>query len=139
MRLWELEAGDDGEFGQGYGGGRAGGVGDFGDGDDDDDSDDDDDDVQIERLPPVLGPPMRYVPPMVRAPPRAPPVAAAAPAAAGPGRGARIRAERNIAVGEAAGLQRFLEMARDDNEDEWDSDEMSDDELEHGMQALNLE
>ncbi|MDI1492466.1 MAG: hypothetical protein OHK93_003680 [Ramalina farinacea] len=137
MRLWELEAGDDGEFGQGYGGGRAGGVGDFGDGDDDDS--DEDDDVQIERLPPVPRPPLRHVPPMIPAPPRAPPVAVAAPADGGGGRGARIRAERNVAVGEAAGLQRFLEMARDDNEDEWDSDEMSDDELDHGMQALDLE
>lgn len=133
MRLWELEAGDDGEFGQGYGGGRAGGVGEFGE--EDDDYDSDEDDVQIERLPPVPGPPIRHLPPIILAAPRAPPPVAP-PAAAG--RGARLRAERNVAVGEAAGLQRFLEMARDDNEDEWDSDEMSDDELDPGMHAMNL-
>ena len=102
MRLWELEAGDDGEFGQGF----AGGVGRIDDLDNDTDSDDDEAAEEIDMRPP---------PPALR-----PAAAAAAPAQRGqPGAGP----DNN-----GPGIQRFLQLVQNDEEDEWDSDEMSDEE-----------
>lgn len=94
MRLWELEGGDDGEFGHGFGGGVNGLPVDF-------DEDEDDD-------PP---PPMPAPPPLPLAP-LAPPV----PVAFGPLR-AQAPAPRPARIRDP-GLQRFLQMARDDEEDE---------------------
>ena len=92
MRLWELEGGDDGEFGQGFGGGVNGLPLDFEDSEDDE---------------PLPAPGPAQVVPLVPAPrivPFGPPVRQA-PAV----RPARAR---------DPGLQRFLRMARDDEEDE---------------------
>lgn len=93
MRLWELEGGDDGEIGHGFGGGV--------DGiplESDDDQDDDDPPPVPVAAPGVqiapVGPIVPVVPPRARAPPVQP---------------ARER---------DPGLQRFLRMARDDEEDE---------------------
>lgn len=136
MRLWELEGGDDGDFGQRFGGGADGAPVHFdSDDDDDEDSDDGDDGVhRFEFLPAAPGPPPARQavnrPPGRggRAPrgrgrghappphPPPPPAAAAAPQ--------RPRQE---------GLQRFLQMVQDDEEDEWDSDEM-DEEAEVGLE-----
>ena len=92
MRLWELEGGDDGEFGHGFGGGVDGLPLDF-DGDEDDD--------------PAPAPP---VPAAVPLAPPAPIVPFALP---------RPQAPANRPVrGRDPGLQRFLRMARDDEEDE---------------------
>lgn len=103
MRLWELEAGDDGEFGHGFAGGAAG--------DSDDEEEDLDPDPVLEFGNPEINPPR---PVMERA-------------------GIveeRIRAERAEQAHRAGnggqGLQRFLQMVQNDEEDEWDSDEMSD-------------
>ena len=89
MRLWELEGGDDGEIGHGFGGGVDGQFWDS-----DDDEDDDPPPVPVAgpgaQLAPVE-PIVPFGPPRVRAPP--------------------VR-ERN------PGLQRFLRMARNDEEDE---------------------
>lgn len=121
MRLWELEGGDDGEFGLAFGGG----------GDQmplDSDGDDNDDDDEDER-------------PVIPAPPAAPQNPAPAQAArvqeaaaAGPNNRAPAPVQR--ARGRAAagpGLLRALRMIENDEEDEWDSDEMEeeDDELGH--------
>ena len=98
MRLWELEGGDDGEFGQAFGGGR--GIGPLVDYDSDDD----------DEGPPNIMPQVPVNPPVVRNnapvahPPRAPAV---------------VHAQNG-----GPGLQRFLQMVVDDEEDEWDSDEM---------------
>ena len=115
MRLWELEGGDDGEIGHAFGG-VGGGGGDMGDWDSDDESDQGDDGHgNFEQLGDVLRPiPLAPVPPAVARPrlERAPIVNAR-------------HAERGVA---GPGLRAFLEMARRDAEDEWDSDEMSEDE-----------
>lgn len=89
MRLWELEGGDDGNFGHGFGGGVDGLPLEF-----DDDEDDEDDD------PPPPVPVARQAPLVPFGPPRpqAPVI--------------RPARERD------PGLQRFLQMARDDEEDE---------------------
>ena len=94
MRLWELEGGDDGEFGQAFGGGANGIPMDF------DDDDEDDDPVPV----PVAAPRAIVQLPalMPWAPPRLP-----APA----------RANR-LPRDDLWGIQRFLRMARDDEEDE---------------------
>ena len=100
MRLWELEGGDDGEFGHGFGGGVNGLPVDF----DDDDEDDEDD------APPPPPPAVPVAAPLVPLAPRAPLVAFGPPRPQAPApRPARIR---------DPGLQRFLQMARDDEEDE---------------------
>ena len=110
MRLWELEAGDDGEFGLGFGGGAEGVEYDSG-------SDSEDDDEPAAAPAPVPVPAPQPVRPLgddgrpVR--PR------------GLGAGQRHR-ER-----EGAALRRFLEMVRDDREDEWDSDDMSEEEIDN--------
>ena len=117
MRLWELEGGDDGEIGQGFGGAGAG-AGypmDFEDADDDDDEDSDDgnDDgwpeapIQI-RIP--------------QGPARMLPIRPQAPAQNA--QGVIVRRQNDNG---APGLQRALQMIQDDEEDDWDSDEMEDD------------
>ena len=79
MRLWELEGGDDGEFGHGFGGGAGGIPLDF-------DDDDQDEPGPVDRLADVEN---------ARAPPA-----------------------EQLAREADQGLQRFLRMARDDEEDE---------------------
>ena len=103
MRLWELEGGDDGEFGHGFGGGVDGGPLDS---DDDWDSDDEDEGQGIEG-PRLAGP---IVPPVGLFRPPAQPVLYEPPRPQPPA----------IQPGQARnpGLQRFLRMARDDEEDE---------------------
>lgn len=97
MRLWELEGGDDGEFGQGFQGG----------GEPVEWSDEESD--EEERPPPPA------------------PVAPAVPRQHGQqapeqrAQGVNVR-RRN----DNPGLQRALQMIQDDEEDEWDSDEMDD-------------
>ena len=96
MRLWELEGGDDGEFGHGFGGGVNGLPLDF----------EDEEEDEPPPAAPVAAPhaqlaPLAPLAPLVPfGPPRAPPHA---------NRPARVR---------DPGLQRFLRMARDDEEDE---------------------
>lgn len=89
MRLWELEGGDDGEFGHGFGGGVNGLPLDL-----DDDEEDE---------PPPVPVAAQLVPhaPVVPFGPPGPPAPAIRPAR-----------------GRDPGLQRFLRMARDDEEDE---------------------
>ena len=138
MRLWELEGGDDGEFGQGFGGGARGLPMDF----DDDEEEEEEEDQD-------------FAPPAAPEPPPAinlrPPAQHMGGQAARPQRarqGAGPRQNQNLALAavpqpiqqnadprpngnRGAGLQRFLQMVQDDEEDEWDSDEMeeNDDEL----------
>ena len=129
MRLWELEAGDDGEIGQGFGGGNPGIPSD----DDDDDVDDsDDDDIELEinvvpAPPEVRPPPVRPPDVVVRLPPPARPggLQAADPPRARQGGGGAVQNQNG------AGLHRFIQMAQNDEENDWDSDEMEeeDDEL----------
>ena len=108
MRLWELEGGDGGEIGHGFGGGVNGLPLDL----DDDDDDDDDDPAPVPVVAPLVQPAPHghFAPPRVLAPvgplvpfgpPRPPPAPANRP----------VR-ERD------PGLQRFLRMAHDDEEDE---------------------
>ncbi|KAF6223276.1 hypothetical protein HO133_000118 [Letharia lupina] len=105
MRLWELERGDDGEFGLGFGGGLDGLPFDV---DDDEDEDDDPAPVPVAAVAAQFVPLAPLAPPVPFGPPRPQPPA--------------IRPAR----GRDPGLQRFLMMARDDEEDEWDSDDLSD-------------
>lgn len=105
MRLWELERGDDGEFGLGFGGGLDGLPFDV---DDDEDEDDDPAAVPVAAVAAQFVPLAPLAPPVPFGPPRPQPPA--------------IRPAR----GRDPGLQRFLVMARDDEEDEWDSDDLSD-------------
>ena len=114
MRLWELEGGDDGEIGQGFGGAGAGLPMDFEDGDDLDDDDDDGNDNNLPEAPiqvprPVAPAPMPPIRPQV-------PVQRA--------QGVIVRRQNDNG---APGLQRALQMIQDDEEDDWDSDEMEDD------------
>ena len=124
QRLWELELGDGDDVGIGF----FGGAGDLMDPDFDDDQ-------PVAPLAPPPPPPL----PAARAPPPPPalPRAGRAPLAAAPARAVAAplhRAERvRVApVGPARapvqGLQHFLQMVEDDEEDEWDSDEMGDEE-----------
>lgn len=115
MRLWELEGGDDGEIGQGFGGAGGGLPMDFEDGDDDDDDDDSDgnDDGWPEAPVQVQLP---------QDPARMPPVRPQAPAQHA--QGVIVRRQNDDG---APGLQRALQMIQDDEEDDWDSDEMEDD------------
>lgn len=129
MRLWELEGGDGGEgVGLGFGGGvlHGGQVQEMPPFDDESDSEDD----QIVPVPP---------------PPAAPPARGRGPAPrrnAANAQQARARnAPRQNAVAPPAppvadpaqrrplaqGLQRFLQLVEDDEEDEWDSDEFDED------------
>lgn len=140
MRLWELEAGDGGDVGQGY----AGGEGEIPDNASDDDDDDEDSESEDEPIPPPAPAPPARIP---NHPRRAAAEAVRgrqagaavqqAQAARGPRVNARVQAglarpppllgpmvaERGPPV---QGLQRFLELVRNDEEDEWDSDEMDD-------------
>lgn len=97
MRLWELERGDDGEFGLGFGGGLDGLPFDV---DDDEDEDDDPAPVPVAAVAAQFVPLAPLAPPVPFGPPRPQPPA--------------IRPAR----GRDPGLQRFLVMARDDEEDE---------------------
>lgn len=96
MRLWELEAGDDGEFGHGFAGGAAGEL-----------DDGDEFDPELDDPDPMPDRPLMQRAGVVEAAMRA-----------------EERAERAGNGGQ--GLQRFLQMVQNDEEDEWDSDEMSD-------------
>lgn len=100
MRLWELEGGDDGEFGQGFQGGGA-------DGEPVEWSEEESDD---EGRPP---PPAPVAPAVPRQHGQQAPAQRA--------QGVNVR-HRN----DNPGLQRALRMIQDDEEDEWDSDEMDD-------------
>ena len=105
MRLWELEGGDDGDFGQAFGGGRGNAplV--------DDESDDDEPPNAMPQVP--VNPPAARNNAHVARAARAQPVV---PAQNG-----------------GPGLQRFLQMVVNDEEDEWDSDEM-----EEGNDAIDF-
>lgn len=120
MRLWELEGGDDGEIGQGFGGGHGGD--DDGSDDEDDDTDDDERDDGEEVVRPAN-------PAMRAAPPPGPDVRFEAPPLAqrGNGNGQRGGRAANPAPRLNQGLQRFIQMAENDEEDDWDSDDLSDD------------
>ena len=110
MRLWELERGDDGEIGHAFAGGRDGEVV-LSDDEDGDSDDDDDEAAHVLFLPDQLP--------------------ARAPAAPPDGHRRMLnRAGRGGPGGPGAprALRRFLELVEQDNEDEWDSDEMSSDE-----------
>ncbi|KAL9102250.1 MAG: hypothetical protein Q9163_002586 [Psora crenata] len=124
MRLWELEGGDDGEIGHAFAGGPDGGPLDW-DTDDDDDSDDEHPPLGAIAVPPAAPapPPARRAEAMID---NAPPLV-----------GDRRLARRHEGGGEhghrhrdGAALRRFLDMVLDDVEDEWDSDEMSWEEME---------
>ena len=117
MRLWELEGGDDGEIGQGFGGGGGGLPMDFDDGDDDDDDVDDDSDGNDDGWPEA---PIEVRLP--QGPARVPPVRPQAPVQHA--LGVIVRRQNDNG---APGLQRALQMIQDDEEDDWDSDEMEDD------------
>ena len=95
MRLWELEGGDDGEFGHGFDGGVNGLPVEF----DDDEDEDNDPPPPV----PVAAPPVPLAP-------------LARPVAFGPLR-PQAPAPRPVRARDP-GLQRFLQMARDDEEDE---------------------
>lgn len=114
MRLWELEGGDDGEIGLAFGGGA-----------DEVPLDSDDEDE------PDAGP---HAFPVIMAPPAAPQIQAAARVArAQEARRPNNRAPENVQRGRAApgpGLQRALQMIEADEEDEWDSDEMEEEDEE---------
>ena len=121
MRLWELEGGDDGEIGHAFAGGQDGIQADF-------DSDEDEIELLEEEEVELDGVPAED--PLPRAP--LAPQQLARPLA-GDGRPARLRgmgAGHRRHERDGAALRRFLEMARDDIEDEWDSDDMSGDEIE---------
>lgn len=114
MRLWELEAGDDGEIGLGYGGGH----GDFED-DSDDEGDDEDEPANLAaHAIPVNQPPRGEI--HLDAPQRA--------AQRGDGNAQGRGRARNPAPQRNQGLQRFIQMAENDEEDDWDSEDLSDDE-----------
>lgn len=100
MRLWELEGGEEGHFGLGFPGYADGIAPGF------DNHNDGGDDIAI-PIPPVAAAPVGH---------DHGPVAPAPDAAevARPQQGGQ-------------GLQRFLQMVRNDEEEEWDSDEMEED------------
>ncbi|KAI9864645.1 MAG: translation termination inhibitor protein itt1 [Trichoglossum hirsutum] len=185
QRLWELEGGDDGEIGIGYGGGVEQGDNAFipwdveemsddaeeSDDDGDDNSDDSIDEEEMvlfedpqvqdelgqlllhvgqfhEQDTPPSPPPEAPVPPAIEAPAGpAPRQRAQAPRPIPPpglrpedhprrppafrgnlvrhAQGERVAADRGI---RRQGLQRFLEMVENDEEDGWDSEELDDDE-----------
>lgn len=118
MRLWELEAGDGADVGIGFAGGAI-------DHDFQNETDSDDDDGLA--FPPRLQPPP---PPEPRAPPQPPPPPAIAPIVIP----FRVRELQRLAPQNrnprppVQGLQHFLQMVQDDEEDAWDSDEMGDEE-----------
>lgn len=134
QRLWELELGDGDDVGIGFAGGDP-------DGDNFPlllfDPDEEDDEPAIPRgrrprPPPPLPVVRRQYPAVAYAPPRAVP-AGGVPAPLN--RAERIQAglQRIAPVARDArppvqGLQHFLQMVQDDEEDEWDSDEMGDEE-----------
>ena len=118
MRLWELEGGDDGEIGQGFGGAGAGFAMHFEDADDDDDEDGDDgNDGNDDGWPEA---PIQIRIP--QGPARMLPIRPQAPAQNA--QGVIVRRQNDNG---APGLQRALQMIQDDEEDDWDSDEMEDD------------
>ncbi|KAL8644328.1 MAG: hypothetical protein Q9210_007309 [Variospora velana] len=139
MRLWELEAGDGDDVGRGFAGGIDDDVDEAFDGQDDNPLDDfhhvdNEDEYLIEILRAHHAPP----------PPAHVQAAIARRAAAAPGR--RNEVGRPVAFPEPEpanaiaprpppglvrrrpldGLQRFLELARNDQEDDWDSDDLDD-------------
>ena len=123
MRLWELEGGDDAEFGQAFAGGRDGAGWNSDDESTDEDDDDDDGNVAFAHAADIRVPAARPQPPPAPVAPQ--------PAPRANGQGDRPAGNnRNGARGDVAppALRAFLEMARRDAEDEWDSDEMSGDE-----------
>jgi len=99
MRLWELEGGDDAEFGHAFAGG-----GENVPHENDSDSDDEDGPLGLPQAPIAPAVARNNEPPVPA--PRPPPVA--------------------VAQNNGPGLQRFLQMVQNDEEDGWDSDEMSD-------------
>lgn len=99
MRLWELEGGDDGEFGQAFAGGGQNVAHDI-----DSDNDDEDGPLGLPQAPMVPAVARNNEPPAPA--PRIPPAA--------------------VAQNNGPGLQRFLQMVQNDEEDGWDSDEMGD-------------
>jgi E3 ubiquitin-protein ligase RNF14 len=129
MRLWELEGGDDGEFGQGFqGGGAAGEPVEWSD-----EESDDEEEPPFPPLPVELAVPQQHLP---QAP--AQHVQAVVVRLPGPAAPAAPRQDRQQAAAQRVpranvprrndnpGLQRALRMIQDDEEDEWDSDEMDD-------------
>jgi len=113
MRLWELEAGDDGEIGQGFNGGNEAWE-----------SDEDDDDEEmiqgaVHAAPAALPAPQAQIEIVYE------PVQPELPRGGGNARG------RDRVVNDAhrrnEGLQRFIRMAENDEEDFWDSDDLDDD------------
>lgn len=99
MRLWELEGGDDGEFGHAFAGGGANAPH-----EPDIDSDEEDGPLDLPEEPMV---------PAVARNIEPPPAAHRPPPAA-------------VALDNGPGLQRFLQLVQNDEEDGWDSDEMGD-------------
>lgn len=146
MRLWELEGGDggEGEVGLGFGGGPMGNddheaFNPFGLAEEDDDSSDEDIGFELAPNDDEAGRPLalRQLPPPAPIPPRGPARAAQvqAPnpnaAAHGQGQGRAPQQQQNQARRPRNdGLQRFLAMAVNDDEDEWDSDEGDDSDFE---------
>ena len=133
MRLWELESGDDGDFGHGFDGGAHDVL-------DGEDRDDDDDNVGNDVIEGMGQPidlraplPIPPAPPValaaqaraqVRAPPAQIPDPPGVPRAPAPGQDNRRRGAA------PPGLQRALQMIENDEEDEWDSDEMEEEDEE---------
>lgn len=150
MRLWELEAGDGADVGIGFaGGGLDHNFHNETDSDDDfsdDDFSDDDGLPFVQRLQPPPLPRLRLPPepPILQHPPE-PPAPPPPPVRALPFRpnpdpellphGARVREGLQRLAPQnrnprppVQGLQHFLQMVQDDEEDAWDSDEMGDEE-----------
>lgn len=156
MRLWELEGGDGDDVGRGFAGGFDDSDDDGQDANPLEDSDDSDSEDEAEILRAPVVPPVhqhrnrrRAHNVVVRLPPARIQAAIARRAAADPAAGDGVDLER--AAGHDApqpgpaharapppprglvrrrpieGIQRFLHMARNDQEDEWDSDELEDD------------
>ena len=121
MRLWELEAGDGAGPGEGYEGGRAMEYL------MEDESDEDDEEEEIDPLPaPQNG---RAPPQHIRAPPqqeqeprRVPGVRVNGRVQQGLARPAPLPRLNGVEP-PVQGLQRFLQLAANDEEDEWDSED----------------
>lgn len=159
MRLWELEGGDGGEVGHGFAGGEIPLEFNIDDSSDDDSDDEEEEEAPPPPPPPLAripnhprrfaraqqAPPARAqrLPPNRNAAParRDIPIAAQVPEPQAPAPAPRINPRpapplQRLVVAERGppvqGLQRFLEMVRRDEEDEWDSDEMDELDEDHG-------